>query len=103
MLHKIRGIVIKYIKYGDTSIIVNIFTEAFGLQTYIVNGARSKKSKGKIALYQPTQQLHSVAKKIGLFLENGLLLIRSSFFFYELMPDYQPIRKKRKDCSKKHF
>jgi DNA repair protein RecO (recombination protein O) len=60
MLHKTKGIVIKYIKYGDSSIIVNIFTEEFGLQTYIVNGARSKKSKGKIALYQPLTLLDMV-------------------------------------------
>ena len=60
MLHKTQGIVIKYIKYRDTSIIVNIFTELFGLQTYIVNGARSRKSKGKIALYQPLTLLDMV-------------------------------------------
>lgn len=60
MLHKTQGIVIKYIKYGDTSIIVNVFTEVFGLQTYIVNGIRSKRSKGKIALYQPLTLLDMV-------------------------------------------
>ncbi len=60
MLHKTQGIVIKYIKYGDTSIIVNIFTEVFGLQTYIINGIRSKKSKGRIALYQPLTLLDMV-------------------------------------------
>ncbi len=58
MLHKTQGIVIKYIKYRDTSIIVNIFTEVFGLQTYIVNGVRSQ--KGKIALYQPLTLLDMV-------------------------------------------
>jgi DNA repair protein RecO (recombination protein O) len=60
MLYKTQGIVIKYIKYRDTSIIVNIFTEVFGLQTYIVNGVRSKKSKGRIALYQPLTLLDMV-------------------------------------------
>jgi DNA repair protein RecO (recombination protein O) len=58
MLYKTQGIVIKYIKYRDTSIIVNVFTEEFGLQTYIVNGVRSK--KGKIALYQPLTLLDMV-------------------------------------------
>jgi DNA repair protein RecO (recombination protein O) len=53
MLHKTRGIVFRFTKYGETSIIVNIFTELFGLQSYIVNGVRSKSSKNKIALYQP--------------------------------------------------
>ena len=60
MLHKTSGIVFKYFKYRDTSIIVKIFTEAFGLQTYIVNGVRTKSSKGKIALYQPLTLLDMV-------------------------------------------
>ncbi|MDN5203337.1 DNA repair protein RecO [Fulvivirgaceae bacterium BMA10] len=53
MLHKTRGIVLNYIKYRETSIIVKIFTELFGLNSYIVNGVRSAKAKNKIALYQP--------------------------------------------------
>jgi DNA repair protein RecO (recombination protein O) len=53
MLHKTKGIVFRFTKYGETSIIVTLFTELFGLQSYIVNGARSKSSKSKIALFQP--------------------------------------------------
>lgn len=33
--------------------IVTIFTDEFGLQSYIVNGVRSKTTKSRIALYQP--------------------------------------------------
>ncbi|MBX2952854.1 MAG: DNA repair protein RecO [Leadbetterella sp.] len=53
MLHKTRGIVLNYIRYRETSIIVKIYTEEFGLQTYVENGVRSARSKGKIALFQP--------------------------------------------------
>ena len=60
MLHKTRGIVFRFTKYGDSSIIVTIFTELFGIQTYIVNGVRSKTAKGKIALYQPLTLLDLV-------------------------------------------
>jgi len=60
MLHKTRGIVFRFTKYGDSSIIVTIFTELFGIQTYIVNGVRSKSSKSKIALYQPLTLLDLV-------------------------------------------
>lgn len=60
MLHKTKGIVFKFFKYSDTSIIVKIFTARFGLQTYIVNGVRSKKSKNKIALFQPLTLLDLV-------------------------------------------
>lgn len=60
MLHKTRGIVFRFTKYGETSIIVAIFTELLGLQSYIVNGVRSKSGKNKIALYQPLTLLDLV-------------------------------------------
>ena len=61
MIHKTRGIVFRFTRYGETSIIVNIFTELFGLQSYIVNGVRSgKSSANKIALYQPLTLLDMV-------------------------------------------
>jgi DNA repair protein RecO (recombination protein O) len=60
VLHKTRGVVFRFTRYGDTSIIASIFTEQFGLQSYIVNGIRSKNSKSKIALYQPLTLLELV-------------------------------------------
>jgi DNA repair protein RecO (recombination protein O) len=60
MLQKTRGIVFRFTRYGETSIIVNIFTEQFGLQSYIVNGVRSKTARNKIALYQPMTLLDLV-------------------------------------------
>lgn len=60
MVHKTRGIIFRFTKYGETSIIVNIFTELFGLQSYIVNGVRSSSSRNKIALYQPLTLLELV-------------------------------------------
>ena len=60
MLFKTRGIVINYIRYRETSVIVKIYTEEFGMQTYIENGVRSAKSKNKIALFQPLTLLDLV-------------------------------------------
>jgi DNA repair protein RecO (recombination protein O) len=60
LIQKTRGIVFRFTKYGETSIIVTIFTELFGLQSYIVNGVRSKTAKNKIALYQPLTLLNLV-------------------------------------------
>lgn len=51
MLHKTRGIILKTVKYSESSIITKIYTEKFGLQTYIINGVRTGRS-GKAALYQ---------------------------------------------------
>jgi DNA repair protein RecO (recombination protein O) len=60
MLHKTRGLVLSYVKYRDTSVIVKIYTEAFGVQSYIENGARSAKGKHKMALLQPMTLLDLV-------------------------------------------
>jgi DNA repair protein RecO (recombination protein O) len=60
MLHKTRGIVINFIKYRESSIIAKIYTEKFGIQTYIENGVRSSKGKNKIALFQPLTLLDLV-------------------------------------------
>jgi DNA repair protein RecO (recombination protein O) len=60
MIFKTSGVVFRLTKYGETSVIVSIFTSQFGLQSYIVNGARSKSGKGRIALYQPLTLLDLV-------------------------------------------
>jgi DNA repair protein RecO (recombination protein O) len=65
MKYKTRGIVLGYLKYGESSIIVRILTEQFGLQSYIVNGVRSVKSKGKLAIYQPLTLLDMVVYHKG--------------------------------------
>lgn len=54
--HHTKGIVLKTIKYGDTSIIANIYTELFGIQSYIIKGVRtaSKKNANKANYFQPT-------------------------------------------------
>lgn len=61
-LHKTKGIVLRSVKYGETSLVVTIFTELFGLQSYMVNGVRTatKKASGKANLFQPTAILDLV-------------------------------------------
>ena len=51
-LAKTNGIVLHQIKYGDSSIIVRIYTEEFGMQSYLIRGVKSKKSKIKSNLFQ---------------------------------------------------
>ena len=47
------------VKYGETSVIAAIYTELFGLQSYLVNGVRTttKKGPGKASLFQPGAML----------------------------------------------
>ena len=53
MYQKTRGIVLHTIKYSDTSVISKIYTEKFGLVSYMVKGVRTSKSKAKASLLQP--------------------------------------------------
>lgn len=48
-----QGIVLHFIKYGESSVITTIFTRDFGRQSYMVNAARNRKSKNKAGLLQP--------------------------------------------------
>lgn len=60
MLQKTRGIVVSCIKYGDSSVIVKIFTREMGLRSYIVNGVRSSSRTNKMAFFQPLTLLELV-------------------------------------------
>ncbi|RFM30503.1 DNA repair protein RecO [Deminuibacter soli] len=55
MTHKTKGIVLRTIRYGETSVISTIYTELFGVQNYMVKGVRqtTKRSAGKAAYFQP--------------------------------------------------
>lgn len=62
MTHKTKGIILRTVKYGETSIITTAYTELFGMQSYIVKGVRqsSKKSSGKALYFQPGALLDMV-------------------------------------------
>lgn len=53
MLQKTLGIVLHTLKYKDTSIIVDIYTELIGRATFMVSVSRSRKSSVKSVLFQP--------------------------------------------------
>lgn len=61
-LHHTKGIVLRTVKYGETSVIVTIYTELLGLQSYLVNGVRTstKKGSGKANLFQPSAILEMI-------------------------------------------
>jgi len=53
VLEKTRGIYLHHINYSETSIIARIYTERFGIQSYLINGVRKRKSTIKKNLFQP--------------------------------------------------
>jgi DNA repair protein RecO (recombination protein O) len=60
MLYSTHGIVIHSLKYSETSLIVKIFTEQFGIRAYLLKGLYGKRSKIKPALFQPMTLLDLV-------------------------------------------
>jgi len=61
MLQNTKGIVLRAVKYGDTSVVATIFTSYFGVQSYMVQGVRSNKVKNnKAGLLQPSTMLDMV-------------------------------------------
>jgi DNA repair protein RecO (recombination protein O) len=89
MVHKTKGIVLRTVKYGETSVIVTILTELFGLQSYLVNGVRTNKGKGgsKAGLFQPAAMLdlviyHQETKNLNRLKEYGW-----SFLYCNILSD----------------
>ena len=60
MLQKTDGIVLKYVKYSETSIVCKIFTREFGIRSYIINSVRTARAKNQISYFQPLSLLDLV-------------------------------------------
>ncbi len=61
MLQKTKGIVLRSVKYGETSLIVTFFTEHYGIESYMVKGVRQQKaSASRVGLLQPATLLELV-------------------------------------------
>jgi DNA repair protein RecO (recombination protein O) len=68
-LQKTRGIVLRLMPFNDKNKIVKIYTENFGLQSFIVAAGSSKTSRQKTALLQALQPIWLETS----FVENGKL------------------------------
>lgn len=60
MLHKTRGIVFNSIEYGEASLVVKIYTELFGIQSYLINSVRKKHARIHSNIFQPLTPLELV-------------------------------------------
>jgi len=77
MLHKTRGIVLRTVNFSNTSIITTIYTEEFGVQSYLIKGAKRKSASIKANLFQPLSLLDLVVykkekKKLQIIKEAGI-------------------------------
>jgi DNA repair protein RecO (recombination protein O) len=87
-LHKTKGIVLRGVKYGETSLIVTVYTELFGIQSYLVNGVRTstRKGPGKANLFQPAAILdlivyHNDLKNLQRIREFKWAVLYQNIFF----------------------
>ena len=69
MLLKTRGIIFRTMKYSETSIIADIFTEEKGLNSFIISGVRNPKSKIGSGLFQ----VMSLVDLVAYFKDDGKL------------------------------
>ena len=53
MILTTRAIVLNHFRYGDSSMIANLYTESVGRQTVFIKGAFSRKSTVRAAFFQP--------------------------------------------------
>ncbi|WP_442795529.1 DNA repair protein RecO [Pelobium manganitolerans] len=60
MLFKTRGIVLKVTDFAESSVVAKIYTEKFGLQTYLINGVKKPKAKIHLNMLQPLHLLELV-------------------------------------------
>lgn len=62
MIAKTKGIVLRSVKFGETSLVVSIYTELYGMQSYLVNSVRvaNKRGGAKAAFFQPASMLDLV-------------------------------------------
>jgi DNA repair protein RecO (recombination protein O) len=60
-LYHSQGIVFRVLKYGESSIICDIYTREKGLKSFIVSGVRSQKAGGRAAIYRHLNVVDIVA------------------------------------------
>ena len=79
MLQRTPGIVLRQIRYSDTSLVVKVYTADYGLIGLMARGVRSAKGRSKAALLQPPNILDLV-----LYYKEG----RELHHFRELRPAF---------------
>jgi len=113
MLYSTRGIIFHTVPYSDSRIIAKIYTQDFGLQSFIVSVSRSKSGKIKSPLLQPLTQvdlriekkekshLHSVRDiTLGVpytHLHNDIVKTTIALFVAEVL--YKTVREEEKNES----
>ena len=62
MLHTTRAIVLHKTNYSESSIVVQLYTLHYGRISILVQGAKKKRAKNKIALFEPLSNIEITGK-----------------------------------------
>ncbi len=62
MIETLQGIMLRHIKYGETSVIADIFTRVHGIKSFMVQGVRKSGSKIPASIFQPLILLEIVSR-----------------------------------------
>lgn len=62
MVNKTRGIVLHQFSYSDSSVVVKIYTEQFGLHSYMVRGVKKRGKDKRLGALQPLTLVELSAK-----------------------------------------
>ena len=91
MQETLRGIVLRTVRYGDTSLIVDLFTESHGRMSFMASTLRAKRSVRSVSFWQPLSMVEFSAE----LLPNGGKLPRPSdvrtYYNYIDLP-FSPIK-----------
>lgn len=89
VLHKTKAVILRTVKYGETSLIVSAYTELYGLQSYIVQGVRTNAKKGgaKANYFQPGAILELIVYHHDVKNLQRIKEFRWSYLYEELFAD----------------
>ncbi len=89
VLHTTKAVILRTVKYGETSLIISAYTELYGLQSYIVQGVRtsSKKGAGKANYFQPGSMLELIVYHHDLKNLQRIKEFKWSYLYEQLFAD----------------
>jgi DNA repair protein RecO (recombination protein O) len=90
MISATRAIVLNHLRYGDNSLIINLYTESMGRQVVFVRGIFSKKSAMRAALFQP---LHLVETDLYYRANRQLQRLSNARMYYQFQTiPFDPVK-----------
>lgn len=84
MITKSKGIVLRTVKYSESSLILDILTQELGLKTYIISGVRKKNAKVTLGMLQPMNILDLVIYNKESAKINRIKEVRMGYVFKSL-------------------